>query len=149
MDLKKVKPSKNFQDKTGQSERGKMVDYLLGLVNPKTAYHNVRDAMLRNGYIDAPERTIKYQMKFDPSIKPSLGAFVDRTGGHQDFITGNPPRIDDKTRDFMRAMVIDQIRRKLAMKPEPSIKKKTKVTPYNDPLLGDAYRNEDYEDWHP
>jgi hypothetical protein len=89
MDLKKVKPSKNFRDKTGQSERGKMVDYLLGLVNPKTAYHNVRDAMLRNGMIDAPERTINYRMVTEGM--PNSKNFIDRTGGHQDFITGNNP----------------------------------------------------------
>lgn len=147
MDLKKQKPSKNFEDRTDDTDRQKFMTTLKASLDPVAAYRNVREALIRSGMIDAPARQMEYRMKFDPAIKPSLGAFVDRTGGHQDFITGKPPEIDDKTRTFMREMVIDMIRRKIRGEPPASIQKRGRITPEEDPILGPAYRNEDYKDY--
>lgn len=93
MDLSKAKKSKNFVDKTGYTEKQKMIDKMLVLLNPVSAYRNIRDTV-KYGRPKGPAH-------IDTSGMPQSNNFVDRTGGHQDFITGNR---DIKTELFLRAL---------------------------------------------
>lgn len=99
MDLKNAKKSKNFVDKTGYTEKQKMIDGLLAALNPVAAYRNIRGKMLENGYIDAPKREINYNLM--SKNMPASQNFVDRTGGHQDFIIG---KRDIKSELFLQAL---------------------------------------------
>jgi hypothetical protein len=91
VDRKKLPESKNFVDKTGYGKRDRLIDTLLGIANPVSAYRNIRGTMLENGWIDPPKRTIQYQLMRDKM--PESKNFVDRTSpynypAHQDFIRG-------------------------------------------------------------
>ncbi len=59
VDLAKAPESKNFVDHTARTPAQKFLDGLLLKMNPVIAIRKVKEDLLENGYIDAPERTIQ------------------------------------------------------------------------------------------
>lgn len=82
-----------------------MLDSLLAALNPVNAYRNVRGALIENGIVAPPKRTINYKLKTEGM--PESTNFVDKTGvtggtRHQHAITGGP--VDLKAYLFQRAL---------------------------------------------
>lgn len=78
MDKKKLRPSKNFTDKTGYTESQRQLDSFLTLLNPVYAIRNIRGSLIENGIIEPKEKRIVPLADFNDV--PQSDNFVDKTG---------------------------------------------------------------------